>query len=246
MSKFIERYSRQIILKDVGPSGQNKILKSNVLVIGAGGLGCTVVDLLCRAGVGQIGIVDNDIVNLSNIHRQCLYNTNDVNKVKVKVLKEKIKNINPDVKIKIYEKRILNNNAKSLVKNYDIIIDGSDNFKTKLLLNKICLKLNKKLIVGAIGKFQGHIFSLNFKKKNTACLKCFYQSTPSDKLLNCEIDGVIGPTAALVGSIQSSEALKLMLGIGKDLYNKLLVLNLLSLEFRSINFKKRKNCICKK
>ena len=159
--KEIERYSRQIILKDVGSIGQKKIINSKVLVVGAGGLGCPVIDYLSRAGVGNIGIVDNDKVNISNIHRQSLYSSKDVEKFKVDVVKQKIKLINPQVNIKTFKVRIDNKNIKKIFKNYDFIVDGSDNFKTKFLLNKYCLNHKKILIVGAISKMDGHIFTFD-------------------------------------------------------------------------------------
>ena len=173
---LIQRYSRQIVLKNVGPNGQKQILKSKVLVVGAGGLGCPVIDYLSRAGVGNIGIVDNDKVSISNIHRQSLYNSKDLGKFKVNVVKQKIKLINPQIKIKTFNKRIDKKNVKKILKGYNFIVDGSDNFKTKFLLNKYCLNYKKILIVGAISKMDGHIFTFNFKNKNNPCLKCFYQT----------------------------------------------------------------------
>ena len=163
--KIIERYSRQIVLKNVGSIGQKEILKAKVLIIGAGGLGCPVADYLSRAGVGTIGIVDFDKVNLSNIHRQSLYETRDVNKFKVDVLKKKIKLINPLIKVIAFKKKITDKNSKKIIKNFDIVIDGSDNFKTKFLLNKYSIKYKKTLIVGAISKFDGHVFTFDFKIK---------------------------------------------------------------------------------
>jgi len=144
--KLIQRYSRQIILKDVGPIGQKKIINSKVLVVGAGGLGCPVIDYLSRAGVGNIGIVDNDKVNISNIHRQSLYTSKDVGKFKVNIAKKKVKLINPQIKIKTFKVRIDNKNIEKIFKNYDFIVDGSDNFKTKFLLNKYCLNHKKMRI----------------------------------------------------------------------------------------------------
>ena len=196
---LIQRYSRQIVLKDVGTIGQKKIIKSKVLVVGAGGLGCPVIDYLSRAGVGNIGVVDNDKVNISNIHRQSLYNSKDIGKFKVNVVKQKIKLINPQVKIKTYKVRIEEKNIEKIFKSYDFIIDGSDNFKTKFLLNKYCLNHKKILIVGAISKMDGHVFTFNFKNKNDPCLKCFYQAEPSDDVLNCEYEGILGPVAGIVG-----------------------------------------------
>ena len=166
-NKIIERYSRQIVLKDVGISGQRKIINSKVLIVGAGGLGCPISDYLSRAGVGYIGIADFDKVYLSNIHRQSIFNTKDVGKYKVDVIKRKIKLINPLTKIKIFKKKIEEKNIKNIIKNFDIVVDGSDNFKTKFLLNKYSIKYNKILIVGAISKFDGHVFTFNFKKKKS-------------------------------------------------------------------------------
>ncbi len=244
--KLIQRYSRQIILKDVGPIGQKKIINSKVLVIGAGGLGCPVIDYLSRAGVGNIGIVDNDKVNISNIHRQSLYTSKDVGKFKVNSVKEKIKLINPKVKIKTFKERIDNKNIEKIFKSYDFIVDGSDNFKTKFLLNKYCLNQKKILIVGAISKMDGHIFTFDFKNKNDPCLKCFYQTEPSDDILNCEYEGILGPVAGVVGNIQAIEVLKKILKIGDKSSKKILILDLSKLDFRRVEFKKKINCICKK
>jgi len=242
---IVERYSRQIVLKDVGVVGQKAIFNSKILVIGAGGLGCPIVDYLSRAGVGIIGIADFDKVNLSNIHRQSLYNTKDVGRYKVEVLKKKINSINPYTKVKTYKKKITEKNIKNIVKDFDIIVDGSDNFKTKFLINKCAIKYKKILILGAINKFDGHVFTFDFKQKKTACLKCFYQSEPSDEILNCEIEGVMGPVAGIIANIQANEVLKKILKIGKDLHNSIIIINLLSLKFRKVSFTKKKKCICK-
>jgi len=243
--KLIERYSRQLVLKDVGPHGQKKIIKSKVLVVGAGGLGCPVIDYLSRAGVGNIGIVDHDKVDISNIHRQSLYNSKDIGKYKVIVLKKKIKLINSLVNVKIFKERIGKENIEKIFKNYDFIVDGSDNFKTKFLLNKYSLKYNKILIVGAISKMDGHIFTFDFKNKTDPCLKCFYQTEPTDELLNCEHEGILGPVAGIVGNIQAIEVLKKILKIGDKSNKKILILDLKKLNFRKVEFIKKKNCICK-
>ena len=243
--KLVDRYSRQIVLKDVGIIGQKAIINSKVLIVGAGGLGCPVADYLSRAGVGTLGIADFDKVNLSNIHRQSLYDSNDIDKFKVDVIKSKIKLINPFTKINTYKKKITINNFKNIIKNYDIIVDGSDNFKTKFLLNFYSLKLKKILIIGAINKFDGHVFTFNFKNNKEPCLKCFYQSEPSDEILNCEAEGILGPVAGIIGNIQSNEVLKKILNIEKDLSGKILIIDLHNLNFRKVKFKKKINCICK-
>ena len=240
------RYSRQIILKNIGIIGQKKIINSKVLIVGAGGLGCPIADLLTRSGIGLIGVIDFDKVSLSNIHRQTLYTTKDIGKYKVKVLKKKLNLINKEVKVKIYNKKADDKNLKNIINKYDVVVDGSDNFKTKFLLNKFSLKFKKKLVVGAISKFDGHIFTFNFNKKNIPCLRCFYQTEPSDQFLNCESEGILGSTASIVGSIQANEVLKIILGIGKNLKSDIFILDFLNLNFRKVLFKKRKNCICKK
>ena len=242
---LIERFSRQIILKDIGIIGQKKILSSKVLIIGAGGLGCPVAEFLSRAGVGTIGIVDDDKVSLSNIHRQSLYQTSDVGKFKVKTIKNKIKLINSNTKVKIYKFRLNNLNFKKIINNYDFIVDGSDNFKTKFLLNDFCLKFKKFLVTGAISKFDGHVFSFNFKNKKIPCLRCFFQESEiSDDLLNCESEGILGTVAGIVGTIQANEILKKILNIGKNLNGYILILDLLNLNFRKVRIKKRRNCLC--
>ena len=242
----LERYSRQIILKNIGIIGQKKIINSKVLIVGVGGLGCPIADLLARAGIGLIGVIDFDKVSLSNIHRQTLYTTKDIGKFKVNVIKKKLNLINKEVRVKIYNKKADDKNLKKIIKKYDIVVDGSDNFKTKFLLNKYSLEFKKKLIVGAISKFDGHIFSFNFNKKKMPCLKCFYQTEPSDQFLNCESEGILGSTANIVGGIQANEVLKTILGIENNLKSNIFILDFLNLNFRKVLFKKRKNCICKK
>ena len=237
----IERFSRQLVLKNIGPKGQKKILSSKILIVGIGGLGCPAAESLTRAGIGTIGLIDNDIINLSNIHRQSLFNSKDVKKLKVNVAAKKLKEINPLTKIVIYKSRLNEKNIENIIKNYEIIIDGSDNFKTKFLINDYCIKFKKKLITGAISKFDGHIFTFDFKDKETASLKNFYQEKEvSDDILNCEFEGVLGTTASIVGTTQANEALKMIMEIGQNLKNQILIIDLLNLNFRKVSFKKDK------
>jgi molybdopterin/thiamine biosynthesis adenylyltransferase len=236
----IERFSRQLVLKNVGAAGQKKVLASKILIVGMGGLGCPAAENLTRAGVGSLGLVDNDIINLSNIHRQSLFNSKDIKKSKVVVAAKKLKDINPNVKIKTYKLRLNEKNIKNIIQNYDIIIDGSDNFKTKFLVNDYCSKFKKKLVTGAISKFDGHVFTFDFKDKKTASLKSFYQEDEiSDDILNCEFEGVLGTTASIVGATQANEALKMIIKIGQNLKNQLLIIDLLNLNFRKVKFKKK-------
>ncbi len=236
----IERFSRQLVLKNIGANGQKKILSTKILIVGVGGLGCPAAESLVRAGVGTIGLIDNDIVNLSNIHRQSLFSSKDIKKSKVSVAAKKLREINPFTKIKTYKSRLTKNNIKNIIKNYEIIIDGSDNFKTKFLINDYCIKFKKKLITGAISKFDGHVFTFDFRDKKTASLKNFYQEKKiSDDILNCEFDGVLGTTAAIVGTTQANEALKMIMEIGQNLKNQILIIDLLNLNFRKVKFKKK-------
>ena len=236
----IERFSRQLVLKNIGPKGQEKILSSKILIVGVGGLGCPAAENLVRAGIGTIGLIDNDIVSLSNIHRQSLFSSKDIKKSKVSVAAKKLKEINPLTKIKTYKLRLDQNNIEKIIKNYEIIIDGSDNFKTKFLVNDCCIKLKKKLVTASISKFDGHIFTFNFKEKKTISLKNFYQEKKiSDDILNCEFDGVLGTTASIVGATQANEALKMIMEIGQNLKNQILIIDLLNLNFRKVKFKKR-------
>ena len=237
----IERFSRQIILKDIGTLGQNKIIKSRVLIIGMGGLGCPVAEFLTRAGVGFIGIIDSDKVDLSNIHRQSLYDIGDLKKSKVIAARKKLKKINSKIKVSCHKIRLNKNNYKKILKNYDYVVDGSDNFKTKFLINDFC-KISKKFLVsGAISKFDGHVFTFDFKNKNTPCIRSFFQEKKiSDDILNCEYEGVLGTVAGIIGTIQANEVLKKILNIGKNLNGHILIIDLLNLNFRKVKLKKIK------
>ena len=240
--KQIERFSRQIILKNVGTLGQKKIIQSKVLIIGMGGLGCPAAEFLTRAGIGFLGIIDHDKVNLSNIHRQSLYDFNDINKFKVFAAKNKLNKINAKTKIKCFKFKLSKNNFKNVFKNYDYIIDGSDNFETKFLINDISLKFKKFLVVGAISKFDGHVFTFDFKNKKVPCIRSFFQEEKiSDDILNCEYEGILGTVAGMIGTLQANEVLKKILSIGKNLNNQILILDLLNLNFRKVKFKKLRN-----
>ena len=234
----IIRFEKQILLREIGVLGQKKLSKSKILVIGVGGIGCPVVDVLSRAGVGNIGIVDDDFVNLSNIHRQTLFDNNDLGKSKVLVVKNKVKKINPNIKVKIFKKRADHKNIFSIAKDFDYIIDGSDNFKTKIFLNDYCRKKKKIFISGAISKFDGHVFSFDFKKKKSPCLRSFFQNLDYDEdFFNCEEDGVVGTISAIVGNIQANEVLKRILNIGNRLNNEVLIIDILNLNFRKAKIK---------
>ena len=239
--KEIEKFSRQIILKNVGALGQKKIQEAKVLIIGMGGLGCPAAEFLTRSGIGTLGIVDYDKVSLSNIHRQTLYTEKDINKSKVKIAKKKLNEINPKTKINIFNYKLNKIKFKKIIKNYEYIIDGTDNFESKFLINDISLDYKKFLVVGAISKFDGHIFSFDFKNKNNPSLRDFYQEeVVTDDIFNCEYDGILGTVAGIVGTIQANEILKKILNIGQNLNGFILILDLLNLNIRKVKFKKRK------
>ena len=241
----LEKYSRQIILRNIGILGQKKILNSRVLVIGMGGLGCPVAEFLTRSGVGSLGIVDYDLVSLSNIHRQTLYNEKDLGKLKVNAAKKKLTSMNSKTKIDIYNFKLDKMKFIKIIKNYDYIVDGTDNFETKFLINDLSLKHKKFLVTGAISKFDGHIFTFDFNNKKNPCLRCFYQEeTISDDILSCEYEGVLGTIAGIIGTLQANEILKKILNAGKDLNGYILILDLLNLNFRKVKFNKRKKCVC--
>ena len=244
-NKQIEKFSRQIVLKNIGVIGQKKILNSRILIIGMGGLGCPVAEYLTRSGVGTIGIADHDTVTLSNIHRQSLYNEKDINKSKVKIAKRKLNKINSNTKINIFNFKINRSTFEKIIKNYDYVVDGTDNFESKFLINDLCLKHKKFLVTGAISKFDGHIFTFNFVNKKNPCLRCFYQEeTISDETLNCEFEGILGTVAGIVGILQANEILKKILNIGKNLNGFILILDLLNLSFRKAKINKKYKCKC--
>ena len=238
----VERFSRQIVLKDIGASGQKKIIQSKVLIIGMGGLGCPVAEFLTRAGVGNLGIIDHDNIDLSNIHRQSLYNVSDIKKSKVLVAKKKLKKINSKTNIICHKIRIDKNNLTKIIKEYNYVVDGSDNFETKFLINDTCKKFKKFLVTGAISKFNGHIFTFDFKDIKTPCIRSFFQEKKiSDDILNCEYEGVLGTVAGIIGTIQANEILKKILNIGENLNGYILILDLLNLNFRKVKLNKLKN-----
>ena len=243
--KQIDRYSRQIILKKVGVIGQKKLLKSRVLIVGAGGLGSPISIYLAALGIGKIGIVDKDNVEISNLSRQIIFQTNDVNKKKSSTAINKLKKINPDIKLKSFNKNLTILNINKIAENFDLIIDGSDNFKTRFLINDYCLKNKKILISGAISKFDGQVYTFNFSKKKSPCLRCFIPKMPRNlNVDNCEYEGVLGPLAGIIGSIQANETVKEILGIGNTLCGHILVVDALKLTFRKIKLNKRTDCYC--
>ena len=243
--KQIDRYSRQIILKKVGAIGQKKLLKSSVLIVGAGGLGSPIAIYLAALGIGKIGIVDKDNVEISNLSRQIIFETNDVNKNKSLTAINKLRKINPDTQLKSFNKNLTIININQIAKKFDLIVDGSDNFRTRFLINDYCLKNKKILVSGAISKFDGQVYTFNFSKKKSPCLRCFIPRIPRNPDIgNCEYEGVLGPLAGIIGSIQANEAVKEILGIGNSLCGYILIVDALKLTFRKVKLNKRSDCYC--
>ena len=238
-----KRFEKQIILKKVGISGQKKIQKTKVLIIGIGGLGCPLLTYLASAGVCNIGIVDYDKVEISNLNRQILFNTNDLGKYKVIQAKSKINKIYKKIKIKTFNQKISSTNSKNILKNYDIVCDGTDNFNTRFLINDFCKKNKKILISAAISRFDGQLFKFNFKKKGP-CFRCFMPEKPIQEN-NCETEGIFSPVAGLLGSFQANEVLKTILGLKDDLDNNFLIFNSLKMTLRKVKINVNPNCLNK-
>jgi molybdopterin-synthase adenylyltransferase len=239
-------FEKQIILKKIGISGQKKIKNSNVLIIGMGGLGNPLLSYLAAAGVGNIGIVDHDKVEISNLSRQTLFNLSDIGKFKVVQAKIKIDKIYKNIKIKKFKEKILKGNIRKIIKNYEIICDGTDNFNTRYLINDECKKNNKILISAAISKFDGQLFKFNFKKKGP-CFRCFMPVKP-DQEINCVSEGIFSPVAGIVGSMQANEVLKTILDIKEDLNKNVLIYDSLKTSLRKTKITSNPTCInkCKK
>ena len=240
-SKDLLRYSKQIILKQVGVLGQKKISSAKVLIVGMGGLGCPVALYLGNLGIKNIGIVDHDKVDFSNLNRQILYNAKDIGKFKVIQAKKFLLKVNKKIKIDTYKQKIIKKNIKIILDKYDIVCDCSDNFETRYLLNDFCLKNKKKLISAAISKFETHIFNFNFSKK-TPCYRCFMPEIP-EKENKCDTEGILPTVAGIAGTLQANEVLKSILSINNELVGKMLVFNTLNLNFRKIKLTKSTNCI---
>ena len=238
--KDFKRFEKQIILKNVGVAGQKKILNSKVLIIGIGGLGCPLLTYLAASGVGTIGIADPDKDEVSNLNRQTLFATTDIGKYKVDQAKYSVNRINNKSRIKILKKRITSKNIKSIIKDFNIICDGTDNFETRYLINDECKKMKKILISAAISKFDGHLYKFNFRKK-TSCYRCFMPDKPVLEK-NCETDGIFSPVAGILGSLQANEVLKSILGLKNGLDNQMMIFNSIKINLRKVKLSLNPKC----
>ncbi|MBF4518299.1 HesA/MoeB/ThiF family protein [Flavobacterium sp. ANB] len=237
------RYNRQIILPEIGDSGQEKLTKAKVLIIGAGGLGAAVLPYLAAAGVGEIGIVDDDVIEVSNLQRQVIYKSSAVGKYKVEEAKLMVSELNPLVKVNAIAEKLSAKNAIDLFEDYDIIVDATDNIAIKYLINDACLVVNKPMVYGSIFRFQGQVSVFNYK--NGPTYRCLY---PDENInaLNCEDAGVIGISVGIIGMLQANEVIKMILEIGEVLSSKILVYNILNNEQQKYDFEKNTNIVIDK
>ena len=240
----LERFSRHILLQDVGIEGQEKLMDARVLIIGAGGLGSPVSLYLAAAGIGTIGIIDNDTVEISNLQRQIAHFTKDIDVAKVESAAEKMQAINPDVTVKTYQEFLSASNIRNIIREYEFIVDGTDNFPTKFLVNDACIMENIPFSHGGILRFDGQ--TMTVLPKQSACYRCAFRTPPPpDAVPTCSQAGVLGAVAGMLGTIQATETLKFITGAGDLLTNCLLSFNAKTMDFRKIKFKRQSNCpIC--
>jgi len=237
----LERYQRHIMLKEIGGAGQQKLLAARVLIIGAGGLGAPLLSYLAAAGIGTIGIIDPDIVSLSNLQRQVLYTMENIGELKVEVAEAKLKALNPDCKIETHPYRLTADNALDLIKQYDLVADGCDNFETRFLVNDACYYARKPLVSAALGRFDGQVsifkpFEKDAEGKPLPCYRSLVSAAPAmDEQINCAQMGVLGALAGIVGSLQALEIIKEIIGMGEPLVAKLLIYNALTQTSRIVN-----------
>lgn len=237
----VTRYSRHIIMSQVGPTGQRKILASKVLIVGAGGLGSPVAVYLALAGVGTIGVVDFDVVDLSNLQRQILHQNDDVGRPKVASAKETLNSYNPDVNVVTHEAPLTSDNALEIISQYDIVVNGADNFPARYLVNDACVFLEKPLVDGSILLFDGQA---TVYLPGKGCYRCLFPQPPPPGLVpSCAEAGVLGALCGLVGSIQATETLKLILGIGDSLNGRLLIIDALTMEVRTLKIRRDAQCV---
>ena len=229
-----ERYSRQLVLKEIGDAGQKKLLSSSVFVVGAGGLGSSALLYLAAAGVGKIGIADHDCVGLANLQRQILHGMNDLDKSKAVSAREAIENINPDCRVELFEARLTAENIGEALRGYDVIVDGSDNFPTRFLVADCCWFEKIPLVTAAVLRFEGQIMSI-IPGDSNPCYRCFVPEPPPARLVpSCLAAGVLGAVVGVMGSLQATEAIKIILGVGDTLSHRLILYDAVELSFRTL------------
>lgn len=239
-----ERYLRNIILPEIGELGQKKLLQAKVLVLGVGGLGSPVIFYLAAAGVGKVGIVDNDVVELSNLQRQVIHNQKDLNRQKVVSAKEKVELLNEDVKVQIYPIRINQQNLTELVKDYDFVIDATDNFPTRFVINQVCYNQKKPLIFAAVKGFLGQVSVFKSYQDNNPCYACFNPNIVDETFSSpLSEKGILGSVAGTIGALQATTTIREILNIGESLVGKILIFDFLKNDFRKVSLRKSRNCV---
>jgi len=237
----VDRYSRHIILDEVGPEGQGKLLDTRVLCIGAGGLGSPIIQYLAAAGIGTIGIVDDDVVERSNLQRQVIHGEDDIGRKKVKSAAEFVEKMNPDVEVEKHEIRVSSSNIEDLIQDYDFVVDGTDNFATRYLVNDACTLADKPFSHGAIFKFEGQVTS--FTDPDGPCYRCMFPEAPPEGMVpNCAAAGVIGVLPGVVGVIQATEVVKHILGKGRSLDGRMVFYDSLDMSFDEVEIRKNPDC----
>jgi len=244
-TRSYERYSRQIALKEFGETGQQKLLEAKVLMIGAGGLGCAALQYLAAAGIGHLGIIDDDTISLHNLHRQVLYAVKDIGLPKAAIAAAALQHLNPAISIRAYNERMTVSNALEIIKNYDIIIDGTDNFAARYMINDACVLLNKPLVYGAVSRFEGQVsvFNVVLNNNNTSAnyRDLFPQPPAAGEVANCAETGVLGILPGIIGIMQANETIKLITGMGSPLINSLLTYNALNNQVYELQLAARNN-----
>jgi adenylyltransferase/sulfurtransferase len=240
----IRRYARHIVLVEIGGTGQARLIAARVLVVGAGGLGAPLLQYLAAAGVGTLGVIDDDTVDLSNLQRQVIHRTSDIGAAKVESARRALSDINPEVRVQAHRERLTTANAARLVAEYDIVADGSDNFATRYLLNDVCFELKKILVSAAILRFDGQISTYKaWQGPGDPCLRCIFPAAPSeDAVPSCAQAGVLGALAGTLGALQATEVVKEILGIGRSLSGRLLMYDALAGAFDEMAVQKRAGC----
>lgn len=237
----IMRYSRHILLPEVGGEGQERLLRAKVVLVGAGGLGSPVGYYLAAAGVGTIGVIDNDRVELSNLQRQIAHNTNRLGVDKADSAKETYETLNPDVKVITHKERLTSANIMDIIKDYDIVVDGSDNFPTRYLVNDACVMLKKPLVSAAVFRFEGQVMTI--QPGEGPCYRCLFEVPPPPGMVpSCQEAGILGVVTGVIGTIQATEVVKLILGIGRPLKGALLLWNALDMSFRTVRVPRNPDC----
>lgn len=237
----IARYSRQLILPEIGVAGQERLLRSSVLIIGAGGLGCPAALYLAAAGVGRLGIVDREAVALSNLHRQILHTTADVGRPKSQSAKVRLEALNPEVRIEPIQAQVTAATIRPLLASYDLILDGSDNFPTRYLVNDACVLAGKPLVHGGVVHFGGQVMTI--RPRQSACFRCVFPEPPeAGAIPSCQEAGVVGAVAGLLGCLMAHEALKVLLGLGEPLFDRLLVFDGRASRWREVPLRRDRAC----